>query len=758
VLNLLGAVAAAQGLLVVVNTTERVPLPRPIVTPRPTPPMSYKIKRLGVNARVIDQVARVQVSQSFVNTGSRQMEVVFIFPLPYDGAVDQLTFLVDGKEYPARLLPAAEARSIYESHIRRNQDPALLEWMGTGMFKTSVFPVPPGAERVVTLRYSQLLRKDHTLTDFLFPLGTAKYTSKAVEKVEINVSIESAIKIKTVYSPTHAIEIKRPDSNHAVVSYSSENQVPGNDFRLFYDVAKGKLGASVISYRPDSGEDGFLLLLASPEVKAATAERPRKTVLCVFDRSGSMSGTKIEQAKEALKFVLNNLREGDLFNVIAYDTHVEAFQPELQRYNEKTRKQALGFVEGMYAGGGTNINGALSAALEMLQDTSQPNFVIFMTDGLPTVGETNESKIVDAAKDANEVRARLISFGVGYDVNSRLLDRLARSNFGRSEYVRPDEDIEEHVSRLYNKISSPVMTDVAVSFDFDEVAVEKGPPVTRIYPREVNDLFEGEQLVLVARYKKTGLAKVVITGKVGKSKEKLDFPAALVEKSPDQSYAFVEKLWAMRRIGEIIDELDINGKNEELIKELVELSTRHGILTPYTSFLADEEVTPGELARGETGARRATELLGRLAEAEGKAGFVQRDLKKHLREADMPATASEPSPDGVQAAPLLRDIDKDEDVRVDAVRIVGSKTLYRRGKVWYAYDAVKQSVKELAPKVKEIKRFSEESFRLVRQASPETQRLLASQKADEELMIEVPAADSPASPAEEAPPVIYHVH
>ena len=253
--------------------------------------------------------------------------------------------------------------------------------------------------------------------------------------------------------------MKRPSPQQAIVSFLGQSQVPLADFRLFFDAAKGQLGASVLSYRPEKGEDGYLLLLASPEIKPPAAERPRKTVVCVFDRSGSMTGKKIDQAKEALKFVLNNLREGDLFNVIAYDSELEAFRPELQKLDETTRKQALGFVEGLYAGGGTNIDGALSMALGMLKDSSQPSYVIFLTDGLPTVGETGESKIVEAAAARNRVRARLFVFGVGYDVNSRLLDRLARANFGRSEFVRPNEDIEAHVSRLYRRIGSPVMTD-----------------------------------------------------------------------------------------------------------------------------------------------------------------------------------------------------------------------------------------------------------------------------------------------------------
>ena len=217
------AAARAQGLLVVVDPNEQVRLPRPIVIwPRPypmpqpaPPPMSYKIKELDVQARLVDQVAQVQVSQTFVNTGSQPMEVSFVFPLPYDGAVERMTLMIDGREYPAKLLDAKEARRMYEEIVRKNRDPALLEWLGTGLFRTSVFPVPAGASRTVSLRYSQLCRKQEGLTDFLFPLSTAKYTSEAVEKVSIRATIESQEEIKNVYSPSHAIEIKRPDEHHA---------------------------------------------------------------------------------------------------------------------------------------------------------------------------------------------------------------------------------------------------------------------------------------------------------------------------------------------------------------------------------------------------------------------------------------------------------------------------------------------------------------------------------------------------------------
>jgi Ca-activated chloride channel family protein len=721
--------------------------------------MSYKIKELDYQAKITDQIAQIQVSQSFFNTGSAQMEVSFVFPLPYDSAIDRMTFMVDGKEYDAKILAADEARRIYEGYVRQNKDPALLEWVGYGMLKTSVFPVPAGAERKVTLKFSQLLRKDHQLTSLLIPLAAAKYTSTPIEKLSIHATIESAQELKSVYSPTHAVNVERPDGKHAKVKFEATNVVPTADLRLLFDVAEGQVGASVVSYRPDGNDEGFFLLLASPEIKTEGMDRPAKTVIFVVDRSGSMSGKKIEQAKEAVKFVLNNLREGDTFNIVAYDSSVESFKPELQKYDEESRKAALGFVEGIYAGGSTNIDGALTSALGMIKDDTRPNYVLFMTDGLPTAGETNEAKIVANAKQNNKLRTRMINFGVGYDLNSRLLDRLAVENFGQSEYVRPDENIEAHVSRLYNKMSAPVMTGVAVKVDVEGASPESGGPTSRVYPKEVYDLFAGEQLVMVGRYKKHGMGKVTITGKIGDKEQKFDFPATFVEKSNDQSFAFVEKLWAMRRIGEIIDEIDLKGKNDELVKELVALSTKHGILTPYTSFLADENAPVRQLADLSLHYDFAGRAVDRLEATDGVAGVSQRAAKNEFKLAEQAAPAAAAPAFGgyardkrlgglaaggasgpaglsrMRAANSYREIDSDKEVVAESIQNAGGETLYKRGKVWVANNAKNVDPEKDAAKIKRVKRFSDEYFELVKANTPDENAVLASQQEGEELLV-----------------------
>jgi len=349
-------------------------------------------------------------------------------------------------------------------------------------------------------------------------------------------------------------------------------------------------------------------------------------------------------------------------------------------------------------------------------------------------------EIVDNAKEANNVRARIFSFGVGYDVNSRLLDKLVRSNYGQSEYVRPDEDIEDRVSRLYRRIESPVMTDVGLRFVFDELKTEEGQPINRVYPKGSFDLFAGEQLVVVGRYKKSGAAKVVITGSVGGRQQKLDFPAKLAKKSGDDTFAFVEKLWAVRRVGEILDEIDLKGKNDELVKELIDLATRHGILTPYTSFLADENTSLRDLASNR---RRADRRLLALDQASGAAGFYQRSMKSSMQRANLAAPAAnahaagpgmgmggrgaaggfgyalgaparmagQPAPSSVVLPQELAEAEGELGAAVQTVRNIGNRAFYRRDGRWV--DSTVTEEQEKTPI--RIKQFSDEYFELARQ-------------------------------------------
>ncbi len=715
--------ASGQGVLVDLTPQRIVPLPRPIVVPRPQPPeRCYQVESIEVDAKVSGQVAKVRMRQTFENTGSVAMEVVFVFPLPYDGAIDGMTLMVGEREYPAKLLKAEEARKLYEEIVRKNKDPALLEWLGKGLFRTSAFPLPAGEKRTVDISYTQICRQTNGLSDLVIPLRAARYTTSPLDLLKIKVAIESDSAIANIYSADHDVKIERSGPKHAVVTYEAKDKLPASDFRLFFDTAADEVGTSVISYRPDKDEPGYFLLLAGAAIdKTRGGQVKNKTVVFAIDRSGSMAGEKIEQAKGALKFVLNNLRKGDTFNIVAYDSEVESFRPEIQKFDDETRQAALGYVEGLFAGGSTNLAGAIKRSMEMLQDDNRPSYVIFLTDGLPTVGEVKEAAIVKQSQEANQVRARLFSFGCGYDVNSRLLDRLANENHGRSEFVRPNEDIERSVSQLYQRIEAPVLTDVELTFDVEGQTTADGPLVVHRYPKGKFDMFAGEQTVILGRYKQSGAAKGTLEGTLGDGERKFSFAADLVEKSRDDTNAFVAKLWAARRAGEIIDELDLNGKNEELIKELVDLATKHGILTQYTSFMADDSEVlrnrPGMLAETE---RRAAD---QLSTTEGEFGVNQRYAKGNLRRLDRASEAA-----GGQAA--LEGLPSQErqalgaataagnlsfyDSRQGRARAaenmlqVGRKTFFRSGNRWVD-TTVAAGEEESA---RRIERYSEEYFEL----------------------------------------------
>ncbi|MBQ6616290.1 MAG: VWA domain-containing protein [Thermoguttaceae bacterium] len=728
----------------------------PILPPRPRPErpvLEYKIDSIDVHVTMTDQAAEVMVSQTFTNEGSTQMEASFMFPLPYDSAIDQLTLMVDGKEFPAKIMAADKAREVYESIVRKNLDPALLEWMGYGMFKTSVFPIPPKASRTVSLKYTQLCKRTDGLTDFLFPLATAKYSTKPVGKISVHVTIDSADPIRNVYSPTQEIKIQRPTEKSASISWEVEKIVPDTDFRLLFDVGTEKLTTRTVSYMPNKDdEEGYFLLLGSPEIKAKD-EKPRaKNVVFALDTSGSMMGKKITQAKDALKYVVKNLRDGDSFNILIYNTHVRLYKDSMQVASEETRNEALVFIEGIYAGGGTDINSAMTMSIEQLKKASadNPNYILFLTDGCPTVGETDDAQIALNAKKANDCKARVFSFGVGYDLNSRLMDKLVRDSSGQSEFVRENENIEDRVSRLFNKLQAPIMTNVQLTFtpaDDSEAKKQGVPLVNRLYPDSGFDIFAGEQLVISGRYRFPGKGTLKVSGKIN-ADEALEFtyPIELTEKTSNTRYAFTEKLWAMRRIGAILDDLDLNGKNKELMDELIQLSIQHGILTPYTSFLADENAQLDVASNARRVERRVDALSANTMNA---SGVNQRALKgafkmaqnvapqaQRMADADMAldsvmaeeAAAAPAVPGSYHARPSfggsvapaaaapVPSAKQEKAAMAQNLRQIYNRTFFYKNNQWVD-SSLTETQQNAAPR--KIKQFSDEYFALARTADPE---------------------------------------
>jgi Ca-activated chloride channel family protein len=547
--------------------------PPPGVPPPDTPNLTIKYHRVTVD--INDQVASTEVDQIFLNESLYDLEGIYIFPLPEEAAISEFAMYVDGERWEGEILPRDEARRIYEDIVRSRLDPALLEYVGRDTFKASIFPIPPGDERRVELAYGQVLENNGGLVKYVYPLDTERFSAEPLEEVVITVRVHSAQEIRAIYSPSHDVAIDRINEHTAAVSFEAANVLPDRDFELYYTVSDEDFGLNLLSYR-GSGEDGFFLLLVAPRVEVDERELVAKDVILVLDTSGSMEGEKIAQAKSSLEYILDHLNPEDRFNIVAFSTSVRTYAREPQPAAEGD--DARRFIDDLRAVGGTNIDLALAEALVMA-DGERPQIVIFLTDGLPTEGVTDSDRIVANVSRQASDNVRIFTFGVGDDVNTFLLDTVAQDNRGASSYVRPNESIQEEVSSFYAKVSMPLLADIEL--DFGDLRVED------TYPYPLPDLFAGSQLVMVGRYREGGSTDIILSGEV--NGEVQEFVYKDLSFSSRGGEDFIPRLWATRKIGYLLNQIRLHGEGRELIDEIVELSVRYGIMTPYTSFLVDED-------------------------------------------------------------------------------------------------------------------------------------------------------------------------
>ena len=586
-----------------------IPVPKPGEN---IPPLTVKYHRVDV--QIINQVAKTSIDQVFINNHHRDIEGIFVFPLPEKAAISEFSMYIGEKKIEGEILDADKARQIYEDIVRRLKDPALLEYIGRNMFRARVYPIPSRGEKRIQIAYSEILKSERDLVRYVYPLNTERFSLHPIKEVVLSVKIESTIPLANIYSSSHKVSIRKEAEGEARISFEGKDIKPDKDFILYYDLSQQDVGISLLSSR-DLKENYFMLLTAPRYMK--NKERVlNKNLIFVLDSSGSMSGRKILQAKEAVRFIVNHLDEKDRFSIIDFDDGVTALSPEIVPATAENRDKALAFVDEIEDAGGTNINEALLQALRMVKPGERPNYILFLTDGLPTVGITGTAEILKNISNSNTQRSRIFVFGVGDDVNTELLDRISSDNRGPSVYVREDENLELAVSNYYEKIASPLLSDLKVEI--------KGIEALDVYPRTLPDLFRGSQLILVGKYKGEGPASVVLQGKVGK--EKRMFVLKDQKLVQDEACDFLPRLWATRRIGYLLQEIRLHGEKEELVDEVKRLGLKYGIVTPYTSFIVtkEESLTLEAAAPEAKAALSAREVTGTGAV---KAARVSQEMK-----------------------------------------------------------------------------------------------------------------------------------
>ncbi len=680
------AAAQAQG-IIVPEACRRCPHPIPLPPDLRLPP-ALQLRQIHIRTRITDQVATTQVAQTFYNPTPYTLEGVYFFPLPESASITEFAMWEGNRRLAGEVRSRDEARRIYNEIVRARRDPALLEYAGKNLFQASVFPIPPHSDKKIELTYTQLLRNDHGTVAYRYPLGTGwrahsfaddgwprplpepgppressrlrpRPTGSTPCRISAEIEISSRIALKGIYSPSHEIVVKRDGERRARASFELQTAAAQLDFQLFYTVSEQDFGLSLITHR-EPAKDGYFMLLVSPKAELDEQEVSAKDVIFVLDTSGSMNEDgKIEKAKAALRFGVSALTHRDRFNIVSFAGEEHLLSAELIAANDDGKRQAREFIEKMRASGGTNINDALLQALRQFQTNERPRFIVFITDGQPTVGVTDASRIMQNVKQANQTHARIFAFGVGYDINTLLLDGLAAENRGAADYIEPDEDIEVKVSNFFAKVNHPVLSEIRI--DWGGVATEM------IYPRELPDLFHGSQLVLIGRYRsKSGRSspahRLTLTGKVNGREHRfiyddLQFPEVRTENE------FLAQLWATRRVGFLIEQIRLHGESRELREEIIELGTRYGIVTPYTSSLILEEVMqagrPGDLRPQNAPARSAPGV------GAGEAAVRVSKEKAKLLEADK-----------------LGKLDEAGGTSGSQKRLVAGKTFYLRTGVW----------------------------------------------------------------------------
>jgi Ca-activated chloride channel family protein len=541
------------------------------------PPLAMLSHKVSIT--IEDQVATTKVEQTFRNHTDRPLEATYVFPVPKGASANSFTMTVNGKDVKGEVVEANQARQIYQSIVRRTRDPGLLEYIGTDLLQMKVFPIPAHGDQKVTLSYTSISGKTGDLVEYVYPLKTDGKATATLESFGIEATIKSQHAVQNVYSPTHAITLRRRGDKEVSVTFERNQGLLDKDFQLFYQLGDKDVGLTALTHRPISTEPGYFMLMLTPKVEMKKEYHVPRDMVLVLDTSGSMrENGKIDQAKKALNYCLNSMEKGDRFALINFATTVNRYKDGLLDVSTEQVDQAKKWVNNLDATGGTAIYDALESALALRsKDEGRTFTIIFFTDGQPTVGETNINKILKNTFGKNTTNTRIFTFGVGDDVNASFLDQLAEGTRAVSTYVRPQEDIEAKVSALYSTISHPVLANLKIA-PTNEVSFSE------VYPAQLPDLFHGQQLIVFGRFTGKGPSAVKLTGTVGMETKEFAYDFNFPDKTNDD-HRFVEEIWARRKVGYLLDQIRTNGEKPELKNEVIALAKKYGITTPYTSWL-----------------------------------------------------------------------------------------------------------------------------------------------------------------------------
>ena len=605
----------ADGFIHVPDHTIRTPfstsLPRPEIGRRRQFPLV--VNRHQVSIAIDGNVARTRVDETFHNPNPYQLEGTYLFPLPPGASIANFSMSMNGKMVDGEVLEKDKARTIYESIVRQMKDPGLLEYVDRQLFRARVFPIPARGDIQVAIAYDEHLKLDHGHSRYRYPLDTGKYSSGSYKNVLIDLKIRSTVAIRGLRCPSHEADITRVSDKEAHVTFEAKTLEADKDFVVDWNVSEDALAPTVLTYKGSEAQP-FFLFSVSPKVDRAASTSPKDLVF-LLDSSGSMVGPKMEDARRAVQYCVRSLSPGDRFNVVDFSSEARRFRDELVLAVDEEKTAAVKYIEALKARGGTRVEDGLRTALGFLtaEKSDRLRMIVFISDGEPTLGMTKPSELLNLVKDLQRTTtnaARIFCFGVGVEVDTILLEQLASKYHGAVDFVLPGEQLEITLSNFYDKIDQPVLTGVEIDFGDLEVS--------EVYPKPLPDLFRGDDLLLFGRFKNPGRHTVVVrgnyAGKQAAFEYSLDFPADVGPRND-----FLPRTWAARKVGFLLETIRLSGEKKELVDEVVTVSKRYGVLTPYTSYLIIEDERRHPPRTVGAIPRPLTEVFRRVRESEDAA-------------------------------------------------------------------------------------------------------------------------------------------
>ncbi len=666
------------------------------------------LKKIVANVAIIEQVSTTTLDFELHNPNNRWVESELLIPVPGGAILKGFSFEGQAKEPTVKILPKVEADKIYTSIVMKMKDPGLLEFVGYNLIKSSVFPIAANQTQKIRIVFENLLKADGDRIDYFIPR-----TESLQYKIpwEINVSIKSKRNLSTVYSPSHKLDIIRVSNTHVTVTLDKESQNNVGSFMLSYLLEKAGVSASLFAYPDPSIKGGYFLMLAGLPVDLKTVEtkKIKREVILVLDRSGSMSGNKIEQVREAAIQVIGGLQDNESFNIITYNDVINLYSEKPVIKSKETQDSAFKFLKTITATSGTNIHDALLEALKQKPQEGFLPIVLFLTDGQPTVGNCNEADICKVATNNNPHNRRIFTFGVGYDVNAPLLEKVSNETRAVPTFVLPNEDVEVKVGAVFKRLKGPVMTDINLMITNGDDIQSNIKRVFDVYPAKMPDLYEGDQLVVLGKYLSERPLVFNIIGNYLGEKKNLRFSFNLDTATTRNS--FVPRLWASKRIAILIDAVRALGAGstssedpklkaelKELTDEILKISIEFGIITEYTSFLADEGTDLSQPTR--THNKQAEKNLNDRAikERSGKGGVNQGTNVQRQRNDNTLNRANEYVDENMKR------------VEISNVQQVNDRAFFKRGDKWIDSQIIKdkKDEKELKPDV--IIRFGSKEY------------------------------------------------